>query len=171
MSKQSVAAVVIGRAESRGLPGKNTLAVAGRPMVAHSVLDACRATGKFAEIVQLGATHLTACHDFDLVDARRVHREGTLDAHGVRHLADGERLADAAVLAADAYALEDLNTLFLALDDLDVNAQRIARLEVGDVATELLRLDCIDDVAGGHEYSPCESDRTGPEGAVVVPTL
>jgi N-acylneuraminate cytidylyltransferase len=43
MSESSVAAVVIGRAESRGLPGKNTLVVAGRPMVAHSVLDACRA--------------------------------------------------------------------------------------------------------------------------------
>ena len=44
MTVSSVAAVVIGRADSRGLPGKNTIFVAGRPMIAHTVEDACRAT-------------------------------------------------------------------------------------------------------------------------------
>jgi N-acylneuraminate cytidylyltransferase len=43
MSGPDVAAVVIGRAESRGLPGKNVMLVAGRPMVAYSVDDARRA--------------------------------------------------------------------------------------------------------------------------------
>jgi len=36
-SEETVLAVVIGRAGSRGLPGKNTLELAGRPMVCHSI--------------------------------------------------------------------------------------------------------------------------------------
>ena len=36
-----VVAVVIGRAGSKGLPGKNLLPIGGRPMIAHSVEHAC----------------------------------------------------------------------------------------------------------------------------------
>jgi N-acylneuraminate cytidylyltransferase len=40
MSDERVIAVVIGRAGSRGLPGKNALPLAGRPMICHTIDDA-----------------------------------------------------------------------------------------------------------------------------------
>ncbi len=39
-TEQAVLAVVIGRAGSRGLPGKNTRMLAGRPMICHTIEDA-----------------------------------------------------------------------------------------------------------------------------------
>ncbi len=42
---QRVAAVVIGRSGSSGLPGKNILPIAGRPMIAHSIIHALNADG------------------------------------------------------------------------------------------------------------------------------
>lgn len=43
-ASDDVLAVVIGRAGSKGLPGKNALPVAGRPMVQHAILHARAAT-------------------------------------------------------------------------------------------------------------------------------
>jgi len=40
MSERSVLAVIIGRAGSKGLPGKNALALLGRAMVCHTIEDA-----------------------------------------------------------------------------------------------------------------------------------
>jgi len=39
-----VIAVILGRAGSKGLPGKNALALAGRPMICHTIDDALAAT-------------------------------------------------------------------------------------------------------------------------------
>ena len=41
IDSQKVVAVVIGRAGSKGLPGKNLLPIGGKPMIAHSVDHAC----------------------------------------------------------------------------------------------------------------------------------
>lgn len=41
--EQSVVAVVIGRAGSKGLPGKNVRMLAGRPMICHAIRDALEA--------------------------------------------------------------------------------------------------------------------------------
>ena len=54
-----------------------------------------------AQVVQLGATHVTTRDDLDPVDDRGVEREGALDADAERDLADGEGLADATTVAAD----------------------------------------------------------------------
>ena len=35
-------AVIIGRAGTKGLPGKNAAAIAGKPMICHSIDDAVR---------------------------------------------------------------------------------------------------------------------------------
>ena len=43
-AERSALAVVIGRAGSRGLPGKNTRMLAGRPMICHTIEDAQAAT-------------------------------------------------------------------------------------------------------------------------------
>jgi CMP-N,N'-diacetyllegionaminic acid synthase len=42
--KPRVLAVIIGRAGSKGLPGKNAMRIAGKPMICHSIDDATRAT-------------------------------------------------------------------------------------------------------------------------------
>jgi N-acylneuraminate cytidylyltransferase len=39
-SKPDVLAVIVGRAGSKGLPGKNSLMLAGRPMICHTIEDA-----------------------------------------------------------------------------------------------------------------------------------
>ena len=48
----AVLAIVIGRAGSKGLPGKNTLPVAGQPMVGHTIDDAltARAVGQVLDV-------------------------------------------------------------------------------------------------------------------------
>jgi N-acylneuraminate cytidylyltransferase len=46
-----VLAVIIGRAGSRGLPGKNARILAGRPMIAHTIEDATRAAAVDAVVV------------------------------------------------------------------------------------------------------------------------
>jgi hypothetical protein len=67
-----------------------------------------------------------------------VQREDTLHADAARHLAHGERLADAATLARDAHALERLQTLLVALAHPHVHPQRIARVESRQVTAQLL---------------------------------
>ena len=68
------------------------------------------------------------------------------DAKGL--LAHGEGLADAMALALDDHALEHLGPAALALDDLEVDADAITRLELGHAA-QLRALKGFDDAAHG----------------------
>ena len=88
-----------------------------------------------------------------------MERERALDPDAERLLADGERLAGAGALALDDDALVDLDAAALALDHLEVDADRVPGLEPGHVA-QLGALDRIDDVA--HEGGPAGR---GPRGA------
>ena len=76
----------------------------------------------------------------------RVHREGALDADAEADLADGERLADAIALAPDDDALEDLDARAGALDDLDVDLERVAGTEVRDVGAQRGGVDSVEDL-------------------------
>src|SRR5215213_8046515 len=87
------------------------------------LLDLRGLAAQVAQVVQLGAADVAAADDLDLVQDRRMHREGALDADAETDLADGERLADALALAADDGALEDLDARAVALDDLHVNLE------------------------------------------------
>src|SRR5215210_5105214 len=99
-----------------------------------------------AQVVELGAAHVAAGGDLDALDLRRVQRERALDAHAEGLLAHGERLADTFALALDDDALEDLGSTARALDHLEVDADAVARLELGD-APQLLALEAVDDGA------------------------
>src|SRR6187551_3343689 len=101
-----------------------------------TLLDLGSLAAQVAQVVELRAAYVTAGHDLDLVDDRRVHREGALDADAEAHLAHGERLADAITLAPDGDTLEDLDARASALDDLDVDLERVAGTEVRDVGTQ-----------------------------------
>src|SRR6185369_17697350 len=82
----------------------------------------------------------------DLLDLRRMERERPLDPDAERLLADGERLAGTRPLALDHDALVDLHAAAGALDHLEVDANRVPRLEPGHLA-QLGALDRLDDVA------------------------
>src|SRR4051794_39623013 len=51
-----------------------------------------------AEVVQLRPADVTTGHDLDLLEDRRVEREGSLDTDAEGDLADGEGTADAGTL-------------------------------------------------------------------------
>src|SRR5882672_9086857 len=95
--------------------------------------DARRLAAPSAQVIELGATHLAAAHDLHRVDHRRKDREDALDALAVGDLAHGEILVEAGAGAPDADALIGLDAGTLALDHLDVDDQRVARLEVGNL--------------------------------------
>src|SRR5690606_11177241 len=97
------------------------------------LLDAGLLAREVAQVVELGAAHIAAGDDLDLVDGRGVHGEDALHADAEGDLADPEGLADAVALAADDVALEDLDTGAVALDDLHVDLDVVAGAEVGDV--------------------------------------
>src|SRR6478735_3615929 len=100
-----------------------------------------------AEVVQLGAVDVADRDDVDLLDLRRVDRERPFHSDAERLLAHRERLADARTLALDADALEDLHPLPLPLDDLEVHTERVARLELGQLA-QLALFNVLDDCHG-----------------------
>src|SRR3954470_21601786 len=113
-----------------------------------------------AQVVQLRAPDVAAGGDLDLLDLRRVHGERALHADAERLLADGERLASAVALALDHDALEDLRAATRALDDLEVDADAIARLEPGNAA-QLGALEAFDDSAHGKEKARRSAARAG----------
>ena len=80
-----------------------------------------------------------------------MHGKHALDALAIGDLAHGEILVDAAAGAADAHALIGLHAGALALDHLDVDADRIAGTEFRNFALlgqrrGLLLLELLDDV-------------------------
>jgi len=101
---------------------------------------------QFAQVVELGAANVSAGYDFNVLKDGRVDREDPLDADAVGNLADRERLANAAVLTADDDALENLDSLLIALDDLDMHFDRITDLERGDIFPHLFKFQKIDGV-------------------------
>src|SRR5690348_14108922 len=78
-----------------------------------------------AQVVELRPADVAPGEDLDLVDDRRVHREGALDADPVGELADGEGLVDPTTLATDDHALEHLDALLVALDHAHVDLEGV----------------------------------------------
>src|SRR5205085_1121275 len=96
-------------------------------------------------------------HDLDRINVRRIKREDALDALAKTDLADGEAAAHALIGPGDADAFEILDAGALAFDDLDADAERVARTEFRDILAgggDLLGLDLLDEV---HLILPCSS--------------
>ncbi len=91
-------AIVLGRAGSKGLPGKNWRPVAGRPMIQHTILHARAATKVGRIVVSTDGDEIAAAaeavHDRDLVVVRRPAALAT----------DNASVAAAALHAYDAAA-------------------------------------------------------------------
>jgi len=107
-------------------------------------------TGGLADLVakevQLAATHLAVTQNLDLVDLGGVHRDGALNTDTKRDLADGERLAIARPVPTDADTLKDLGALSRAFDDLVVDLDRIADVDLVEVLADLLLLKSSNDI-------------------------
>ncbi|EGJ74459.1 putative signal peptidase I [Streptomyces sp. Tu6071] len=112
------------------------------------LLDLRGLAAQLTEVVELGATDVTARHQLDLLDDRGVHGEGALHADGEGDLADREGLADARALAADDNALELLHTRAVALDDAHVDVDGVAGAERREVAAQRRGVDGVEQV--GH---------------------
>src|SRR5436309_2067865 len=79
----------------------------------------------FAKVSELRATNRALAFHFDLVHARRMHREHALDTLAVADAADGEHFVQATSAFADHHAGENLDALFVAFDHLRVHAHRV----------------------------------------------
>src|ERR1700680_3828127 len=104
-------------------------------------LSAFLETGGFAlelaQIVEFRPAHFARADHIDMVDNGRVQRENSLDPLTEADFADRNGLAHARVLACQHGAFEDLNALFFAFLDLDVNLYRIAGTEFGHIGAAL----------------------------------
>jgi len=97
-----------------------------------------------AQVVELRPAHVATRRDLEFLDLRRVQRERPLDADAEGLLAHGEGLAHARPLALEDNALEDLGPLASSLDDLEVDANTVTGLEVGQPLPKLGALDAVD---------------------------
>ncbi len=102
--------------------------------VARAFLDARCASLTSPQVVQLGTPHLALPSDFQRLDQRRVQREDALDADPRGNPPNREIGGrPGSVGTPDAHTLESLHTLPGALTDPEVDPDRVARLECGDV--------------------------------------
>src|SRR5205807_4292838 len=93
----------------------------GLAQQAPPLADARRAPNLASQVVQAPLAHVAVAQDLDLVDARRVDHERPLHADAMRDAPDREVLAQAATRDADDRALEHLDALARALDDLGMH--------------------------------------------------
>lgn len=103
----------------------------------------CLLATKCAQVVELGATDVTAADELDVVDDRRVDRELSLDANLERDLADVERLANSVTVSADNHALKNLDSTAATFNNVYVNLHRVTDAEVGNIATKRRGVNCI----------------------------
>src|ERR1035437_7280327 len=153
IATRTIAKTAMSASSSSGVTGKTALL--GGLALLLAFLDAGPFTDLLAEVVQARASHDTALRDFDAIDARAVQQERPFHADTVRDATDGDRLAEAAALADRHHALEHLDALFAALDDLRVDLDGVVRAEFRDGRLFLFLLDQVEYV---HDSSLTNSE-------------
>src|SRR5579859_1380249 len=116
-------------------------ACAAREELVASLLEAGGLPTQSAHVVEVLAADLIVAHDLDLVNARRVEQIGALDADIVRDTADGEGAVEPRAAQMNDDALEDLDTLAIALDDLGVHAHGVAGLQRWNILAQVFFFD------------------------------
>lgn len=104
-------------------------------------------TDAVTQVVELGPTNVSTGVHLDLLDDRRVNREGTLHADAIGELANGEGLLYPTALTTNHNTLEHLDALLVALNHANVNLEGVPRGEVRYVCTEA---GLIDEVGAVH---------------------
>ncbi len=72
------------------------------------------------------AAHACVAYYLDLLDARRVEKEGALHTNTMGNAAYGKITIDATPPQAHDHALEGLQALAVSLDDFDLQAHSVA---------------------------------------------
>src|SRR3546814_17632318 len=103
------------------------------PLSAERFGYACGSSVLHAQIVVLVATDFAATLHGDLGDLRAVGLEHALDAFAMRSLAQSGRGVQAAVALGDDHAFEGLQTFAVAFLDLDLDLNRVARIESREI--------------------------------------
>ena len=109
----------------------------------------------------LSATDFAVTYDLDLLDARRVHLERSLNADAAAEGADCDRTADAAATQAHDGAFEDLDALAIALDDLGRHLHGVTRGDLGQVGAELVLDDLVEHVHAAVPWSSGAAEAAG----------
>src|SRR5262245_1592597 len=119
--------------------GLDSLGPAGAVRLGNARLLAAQS----AQIIELGAAHFAAAHEFDRVDHRRIEWEHALHAFTIGDFADGEVLVQPTSRAADANALIGLHAALVAFDNLHVDENGVARLEIRNLLAGRKLLDLL----------------------------
>ena len=90
-------------------------------------------TNTVTQEVKLRATNNRAANDLDTSDLRGMEGELSLDALTVDNTADDEHFAGSAARTGDDDTVKDLNTFFVAFEDLAVNIDGVADGELGNL--------------------------------------
>ena len=98
-----------------------------------TLFETRRLTDAVAQIVKLRATNDGGTKHLDLRDTGAVEGEFTLDALTRDDATDGERFTDAGTASRDDVAVENLDTLFVALENLAMHIDAIADFKMGNV--------------------------------------
>ncbi|MFG0331281.1 MAG: cytidylyltransferase domain-containing protein [Phycisphaerales bacterium] len=148
----SVTAVIIGRAGSKGLPGKNAMALLGRPMVSYSI-EAARESEAVTRLIVS-----TDCAEM----RRAAEREGVEVIQRPESLATDSATVDAAV----RHAVESDNAPFVVI--LYANAPVRPRGLIDRAVRMLIesRADSVQSYAGVGKYHPYWESRIDEEGRV-----
>ena len=112
-------------------------------------LDAGCLAFEFTQVVQTAATHETAGYDIDVVDEGGVEGEDTLNTNAVGNLAHSKGGASGAAVNADDAALENLNTLFFAFNNAQVNLDGVAGTEGRQIRALIFAFDFANDIHYG----------------------
>src|SRR5476649_1946708 len=88
--------------------------------------DARRLTATAAQVIQLCPADIAAADQLDRVQTRAVERKYALDAFAIADLADREGRVHAGIAPGDDHALEGLDALARAFDDLHVHTDGVA---------------------------------------------
>ena len=103
-----------------------------------------RLAGPLTKEVQLGPADLAAAGGHDVQHVGRMERELPLDALVADDPPDGEALVDAATLADDDRARENLRAGLVAFLNAAVHIHRVAHLEVRSLFLQALARNCIE---------------------------
>src|SRR6187551_318545 len=101
-----------------------------------------------AQEVELRAAGNTVANHLDLLHPWRVHHEGPLDPYAAGDATHGNLLVQSTTALAHHRPLEHLDSLAVALDDLDRDAHGVTRGDLRYVGAELLALELLDGIHG-----------------------
>ncbi len=103
-------------------------------------------TSPLSQVVQLGASDVTAALDCDFFNAGRIDQEDTLDADALEYAANGNCFADSGTTAFDDYAFVALDALFGTFNDFDEDLDGVANIHLRGVALDERRFNFLDNL-------------------------